>query len=180
MINFLSEKNKKEVKSEYSLRVISTFLIALSLTMVFVCVFLIPAHILSIYRKAVISDQLTMIKSSSLNQTSISLSEVKRINEIVKVLTPNITDQKPLSDYVKSVLNVKNRDITISSISVDSDVSQNPKIILKGLSKTRDGLTRFAKDIKSLNIFSSVDLPISSLVKSSDIDFVITLILIKQ
>ncbi|MFA6430465.1 MAG: hypothetical protein WC229_01045 [Candidatus Paceibacterota bacterium] len=180
MINFLPEKLKKQVKEEYTFRVVSAFLIVFSLTMVFVLVFLTPSHILSVYRKAVISDQLNMIKSSTLNQTDVSLNEVKKINEIVKVLSSSSLTQKTASGFIKSVVGVKNSSITISSISVEFDSTQNIKIGLKGFSKTRDGLTKFVKDIKDLKLFSSVDLPISSLVKSADVDFTISLVVKKE
>jgi hypothetical protein len=180
MINFLSEKNKKEVKSEYSFRVISVFSIVFSFVMVFVLVFLMPSHILSVYRKAVISDQLNMIKSSTSNQTDSSLNEVKKINEIVKVLPSSVTVHKDFSGLIKNIINIKNSSITISSISVEPDSTQGIKISLKGFSKTRDGLTKFVKDIRDLKLFSGVDLPISNLVKSADIDFMISLVVKKE
>lgn len=180
MINFLPEKNKKEVMTEYSFRVTSLFLIILSLVVLLVLIFLMPAYTLSIYRNGVISEQLAMTKNSTLNQNDDSLNEVKKINEIVKVLSPVTVAQKPVSDFIKSVLSIKGRGITISSITYDLDASQNMKLSFKGFSKTRDDLTTFVKDIKGLNLFSSVDLPISSLVKSSDIDFVISLIIKKE
>ena len=175
MINFLSEKNKNNVKKEYSFRVFTLFLIIFSLVMVFVSVFLSPAHILSIYRKSVISNQLGMVKESPVSKSSVSLEDVKKINEIVKVISSATVYQKPASDFIKRILNSKNSAITISFISSDFDTNNNMRISLRGFSKTRDGLTKFVKDIKSLNLFSGVDLPISSLVKSSDIDFSINL-----
>ncbi len=179
MINFLPEKLSKQVKAEYSTRVTSVFFIVFSLVTVFVLVFLAPAYTLAIYRKAVISNQLTMVKSSSVNQSNASLDQVKKVNEIVKVLSTG-SAQKPASDFIKSILNIKTSSITISSMSSDFDNNQNTRISLKGFSNTRDNLTKFVKDIKNLNLFSSVDIPISSLVKSSDIDFVISIIVKKE
>jgi cytoskeletal protein RodZ len=176
MINFLSEKNKNNVKKEYSFRVATLFLIVFSLVLIFISVFLSSAHILSVYREGVISNQLAMVKESSFGKSNVSLDDVKKINEIVKTISSATVYQKPASDFIKSILNSKNSAIAISSMSSDFDTNNNIRISIKGFSKTRDGLTKFVKDIKSLNLFSGVDLPISSLVKSSDIDFSINLV----
>jgi len=180
MINFLPEKIKKEIKKEYSFRVVTIFLIIFSMVMVFVSVFLAPAFILSEIRNQSISGQLDMIKKDSSDQTEETINNVKKINEIVKVLSLEVKTQAQVSDLLNTVIKLKSDNIKISSFSSEYDSTQLLKINLKGFSKTRDSVTRYVKDIKNLNLFSSVDLPVSSLIKSSDIDFVISLVFKKE
>ncbi len=176
MINFLPEKLKKQATEEYTFRVASVLFMVFSLVMIFVLVFLIPSYILSMYREVVISDQLNMIKNSTSNQTEVSLNEVKKINEIVKTLSSGTFNQRTASSFIKDILSVKSSDIKISFISVDFDPTKNMKIGLRGFSKSRDILTKFIKDVRGLNLFSSVDLPVSNLVKSTDSDFTVSLV----
>lgn len=177
MINFLPEKIKKEVKKEYFIRSLTVFLSSFFVVSIFIIVFLMPSFILAITRKESITQQLNMIKGSAISQNTETLNRVKIVNEVVKVLSLNTDSPKLVSDLIKSVIQIKNSNIKISAISTEGDSNKFTKIVLRGFSNTREGLTKYTKDLKTLDIFSEVNLPVSSLVKSSDIDFVISLTL---
>jgi len=175
MINFIPEKLKKNILLEHKFRVFSVFFVSFFIVMIFIIFLLVPAYTLSIARKVVIKNQLALVKNTTVNYTEDSLNKVKDINEIVKILSVNVEVKKPGSELLKQIISLKGNNIKISSISFDIDTSQNIKISMKGFSSTRESLTKYVKELKNTNLFSDVDLPVSNLVKSSDIDFTIGL-----
>ena len=175
MINFLTEELKGEVKKEYVFRILIVFFISLFVVMIISICLLMPASFLSKTKVEVVNQELLETKSSSLSSNSAFVSQINKTNEMVKALSLNIDDKDKISTLLEKTLAVKNSNIKISSLSSSLGHDQSESLTVYGVSNTRDGLIMFVKDIKSLGIFSSVDFPVSNLIKDSNIDFKIGL-----
>jgi hypothetical protein len=180
MINFLPEKLKKQVKTEYLLRGLTVLFGYSFFVMVIVSVFIVPSFVLSMVKKDSIIKQLDMVKKSSVNQTEDILSKTRIINEFTNVLSPKLTPNRLASDFIKSAIGGKVYGIKVSSISTQYEGLEPSKITLSGFSYTRDLLIEYVKELKDLDMFSNVDIPVSTLVKVSNIDFSIVLTLKKE
>lgn len=173
MINFLPEQYKRSVKKEYLLRVVSIFLMSIFIVFAIGSGFLFPSYIFSMYKNRVITDQLNRV-NSPLSNNNDYFSKTQEINNEVKALI-NSNTTKSISDTLKLILGLRGSNVHIFQITVAKENSSS-KISLRGLSETREGLIKYAKDLKNLNTFDSVDLPVSYLIKNSDVDFVINII----
>jgi hypothetical protein len=171
MIRFLPEKNKKEIKIEYFSRVFSVVLIFMILLGIISTFSIFPAYIISFYRDISIKSQSASVEANKID-TNEQESLVKTTNELILFLN-QFKNEKP-SVQMLGVLEKTNKNIKINQISYSKRDSLY-QFIFKGVADNREGLLSFVKDIKLDKNISAVDLPVSDFVKSSDIDFTITL-----
>lgn len=177
MLNFLTQNIKNKVVSEYLGRLGVVSLILIFIICVFLTSLFLPSFFMSMYKSFSIDVQyetsMSNIKKGSLNPIEI----VREKNNIVSILSSkNVQDiSTSTSEFIEKVISLKNKDIKITSISISNNLDVI-KIIVGGVSKTRDGLTLFNKSLKDSHYFDEVILPIVNLLKGSDIEFNITLI----
>ncbi|MFA6227503.1 MAG: hypothetical protein WC631_03460 [Candidatus Paceibacterota bacterium] len=179
MTKFLPGQLKDEVKKEYLSRLFIVFLFLLLVVMIISICFLLPSSFLSKVRGSVVDQQLSSIKTVTIKGDSSFAEDIKKINETISALSLSIDNKDQLNSLLKKMLAVKNGDIRISAISLSIDPNRMKVLSVRGISAARDSLIMFVKDIKSLGIFNSVDFPVSNLIKNSNVDFTIGLILNK-
>jgi hypothetical protein len=103
-------------------------------------------------------------------------------DEIEKVLYLNqVTAQKIISEedkviyanLVQNILQNRNKDIILYSMSLDKTTATSTVvgIDIRGKAATRESLLKFKKSLEESRMFSTVDLPLSDLAKSSNIEF---------
>jgi len=171
MIRFLPETNKKEIKIEYFSRVLVfalVFLFSLSIISIFL---VFPSYIISFYRDISIEGQSKTIQSTK-TDTSEQENIVKITNELVTLIS-QFEDKAP-SVPMSNILDKQNKDIKIVEISYSKE-NNGFRFVIKGTALTREGLLSFVKDLKSDKKLSGVNLPVSDFVKSSDINFSLTI-----
>ncbi|MCX6717151.1 MAG: hypothetical protein NTU76_00555 [Candidatus Taylorbacteria bacterium] len=176
MLNFLTQNIKNKVINEYSLRIVVVLLIMVFIVCVFLISLFLPSFFMSIYKNSAVDDQYKMMLSNTKEDSINSIEIVKENNSLISVLssgTQNISTST--SEFIEKIFLLKNQNIKISSISV-SNKTNEVKIIIGGISKTRDGLTLFNKALKNSHYFDEIILPVVNLLKSTDIEFSITLI----
>lgn len=173
MLNFLPQRNKKQVAEEYFLRDMIFFLVVVFLSLFLLVILFIPSAIYSKYKNNTIKNQLEMMENTKGSNTD-TVALVKKLNEMAGVLSKD--NSATASDLIEKILSLKKGNISISSFSINDSATDSKTIVINGISKTRDDLTAFNKALISDGTFYSVDLPISDLIKNSDEDFSITLI----
>jgi hypothetical protein len=179
MTNFLPEKLKKEVKREYLFRLLSFSSLSLLVVIMVAICFLMPSSFLSKTKINFIDKQISDENATLLKSDPSLVSETKKTNEITGVLSSGINNEDQINSILKKIINAKNDDVKISIFSFSIDPSGARKFSVQGTSNTRDSLISFTKDLKSLGIFANVDLPVSDLIKNSNVDFTIGLTLNK-
>jgi len=175
MLNFLLEKNKKKIVTEYFFRVFIYFLMFSLFVLVLLISLFLPSNFHSKYKNMNVSQQLLLIKGEVGENSEDPMGIIEEINKFSKVFTFE-EDMTSFSEIVEKIVLLKNKNIKLSEFSIVEDKEESIKIIIRGISKTRESLTSFDKELKNGGYFQSVELPVSDLIKNIDSDFTITLI----
>lgn len=99
------------------------------------------------------------------------------INKKMALLLGVSTSTNPRSipsEVFESILSLKEGNIKISSLLYDA-TPEREQVVVSGRSLDRDSLARFVESLRQKSGFTTVDLPIHSYVKSTNIDFTITM-----
>jgi len=178
MLNFLQEKNKKQIIYEYSLRLfvyLLTFIFISTLVLIS-CFF--PSFFFAKYKSGIVNKQLESVRQKSANNNDDPIAFIKNVNKLSAVLSDKNVAGTTYVDVIKKIVLLKNKDIKISSITINEEnIAGGKKILLSGTANTRDSLTLFENYLKTDGYFNSVIFPVSDFIKGSNSDFSITLIL---
>lgn len=170
MINLLPPIAKKRLKQERVLRFISLFIVVLSLAVLVLFIFSIPTWVVQKY-------QLSSAKSTGTFTADVE-AEQNRIKEegvITEQFITHIAGQKipPSRTVLMSRLDeLSGEDVELKRFSFDS----KNKVTISGVATTRPALSSFRDRLAAEKGFSSVELPLSSLVNENNPDFTITLV----
>jgi hypothetical protein len=173
MFNLLPESLKRELISEYNLRKISIGLVFIFIIQLSSIIFIFPSWIISRTREDGLALQLEKINQINLSSDANAIKErIKSINNEINLLNTALEYPK-LALIIDHVLTRKTSETRLNSFSFS--VGKNNTLVLKGTSSTRESLVAFADSLRNGGFFKSVDLPVSNLAKSRNIDFSMTL-----
>lgn len=169
MINLLPPAAKRKLASEYRFRFLSVLFVTITAACLMSIVLSIPTWIF-------LERQSDIVIGREELATEIEL-ERKQVEEDLAE-TQSLVDflAKPLStrDYSKLISDLDSLSgeaVSISQISVDA----KGKLILTGVAATRTALSEFRDRLTADERFTSVDLPLSSLVRDTETPFSITI-----
>lgn len=178
MLNFLQQKNKKQIISEYLLRVAVYFLVFILISSVVLITLFVPSFFFAKYKNDTINNQLLEIKQKNVNVGEDPVEFIKNVNRLSNALSDTATSSVKYNDIVDKITSLKNNDVKILAINITEESNTGiKKILISGTANTRDSLTLFEKDIKIDGLFKSVVFPVSNFIKSSDLEFFATLVL---
>lgn len=177
MLNILSTTEKKKVRTEYWLRLAIVAIFAIGTLAAVSLVLMAPSYLLAETKFSEAERSLSALqKKYGDNTQEKDLGvQIRDINNKILLLTNTTTGTGLLpSQTILSILAIKNSAIKLIGISYQS-TSVSDRIVLTGTAATRDTLSQFAEDLKKEPTFTNVTLPISSYVKSTNIDFSIVI-----
>lgn len=176
MLNFLPHKNKNQIIIEYVLRAVVLLLIFIFISSIFLISLFAPSFFFVNYKNNTLNNQLTATKQADVSKEADPIVFIKDLNRLATALADSNMGVN-YTDIVNKIISLKNKDIKISSISINSDPTTNSKkIMVNGVANTRDSLTSYEKELKIDGFFESVDFPVSNFIKSSNSDFSATLV----
>ena len=174
MANVQPETQKKMMRREYRVRLVTTSLIFVSVALVVAIVFLIPSLVLSQSRKNTTVQQLETFKGfAELQETNESFEELRIANEKITLLSLG-GGGVSVEDILDTIAYVKPTAISVSGISMSQRVVEDvleQSVTLSGVADTRTDLLSFVELLEKEELFSNVDLPISNLAKEREISF---------
>ncbi len=175
MMHFLLQNNKRQIASEYLLRIfIFAFIFISAASCVLIALFL-PSFFFSEYKNKNIADQAQSINFSNSSNYDSLLSQIKNINGMASALSYGTVSPTFATDIIDMIISLKNKNITIAAISISPDPNTNAEdISVSGVSATRDDLTSFDTVLKGEATFQNVVLPVSTLINNSAEPFTIT------
>ncbi len=179
MLDFLPQKNKRQVTLEYILRGLIFLLVAVFLGLFLLILLFIPSAIFSKYESKTVANQLDITESLASKSNNDVVALVKKLNSMADILerdTANISD----SGIIDKIISLKNNNISISSFSISAAAGNSQKITISGIASTRDDLTSFNKALVDDGTFTNVDLPVSYLINNTNANFSITLVYDKK
>jgi hypothetical protein len=136
-------------------------------------VLLIPSYILAMTKYNFVRDQVTKLEASQarMGQQKEVDTEIKKVNKKVALFLGDEKNPSPVpSELIFKVIGMKNPTLRLSGILYDVTALRE-RLVISGQAASRDGLAQFVETLKKDKTFTLVDLPISSYVKSTNIDF---------
>lgn len=175
MFKLLPEEQKKLVKREYYLRIITTSLFLLLLATILASAFLYPIGILSSYKVKVARETLDSGQADEILSGENSLGPVlKTAKDELDMLNQF---QPAVSWYLLlgRLINEKPKGVVINHFDLAKGKTVNELLIkFSGLSDSREALLSLVKNLERQSIFSKIILPVSDLTKNKDIVFSLT------
>lgn len=176
MLNFLPQKNRKQIILEYLHRVFSLLLQFFFVINIILITFFMPSYFYAKYKNNTINDQLLSLQDENATKGEDPVGFMKNINKLSIALSNDQNFTITYNDIVDKIISYKDKDIKIQMISISQEKNEDKKVQLSGIAKTRDSLTSFSTNMKTDGFFSSVVFPVSNFLKSSDLEFSATLI----
>lgn len=173
MLNILATEEKKKILTEYRLRlaVVSVFAVA---TLVFSSLILLStSYLLAVSKYNDAKSELGALqeKDSREGQEKDVNARILAVNKNIDLfLKPKTANTLTPSSIITKILDIKGNAIKIIGFTYDTNADQE-RIVVTGIARSRDSLAQFVETLKKDPTFTSVDVPISSYVKSANIDF---------
>lgn len=175
MFNLLPENLRERIKKEYRFRLTIVVLSFIILSQISFLVFLFPSWLISFYK-----EKDFIVKSDEISKT-ISALDVASTTSFIKVLNERLLNINDAMEYpmmmpiFDSILSVRSPSIRLSGIYYTASDSNSAVVTISGMSDKRDSLVFFTENLRKIESFSKVDLPISNLAKDKNIDFTISI-----
>lgn len=177
MINILDTTEKKKILTEYRFRLASVSIFAVAALVTVSLILLVPTYMLAVSKNNNAEKDLAVLKEkygSGGKEKDIS-TQIRDANNKISLLSNNDTNARlSPSQVVLNILKIKGSTIKIYGFTYDSVVNQE-RIVLVGRALDRDSLASFVEILKRDPTFTNITLPISSYVKSTNIDFSIVI-----
>ncbi len=181
MANLLPLSEKKKTRKEYRMRLSVVAMLLFATLFAISIVLLSPSFILSSFKYDSATKQLETEKKkiSDAVEGVDPIKVAKEVNVQLEVLGQD-GYLMPLSyDVFTIIVGHKPDSVKIKSMFYDRK-QKNGSISIGGVSKDRKTLLSFLQFLESEEIFTSVELPISSFVEGEDINFSIRITLNKE
>ncbi len=173
MINLISQEVKKEVATQYFLRLGTVSLLIIAAFLFLGFVLLIPSYFVANEREATEHIRAEDLRSTQAFQENKELgafvdSTKKQLRIVNRVPSIVISEQfvQPVLDHVYA---------DTSSVKLDhinyTDTDGVGLINIRGTADARDDLLTFIETLKQDELFSKVEVPVSSFVQNTDINF---------
>ena len=171
---FTPKSQRALLDREYRARAAATLSIALASAAIVGIVALLPAFVRSSTVERSALQTIAADKTGSSTDAEAVQAELSAAGSLVSALASGRVAPR-ISDAVRQISSVRSH-IALSSFSVDRQDASTIVAVIQGVAPTRDELLSFKSRLEGIAPGASVDLPISELAKSSDIDFSIRLV----
>lgn len=169
MINLIPPVAKKRVVREYRLRVISVWLILLSLALLISTALLSPTLMLIGSLAKAGELDLSEVKQDQSKNEEIA-DTIKSNNEIVRQFNTS-QERIRFSELIYTLDDLAGNNVKLTQFSFKETEGKIDEISLIGFADTRNSLSEFKEVLDKHEYFSNIKLPISNLAKDRDITF---------
>lgn len=175
MYTLLPEPERKALRKEYRVRLLVVTLFFLGCMGCIGVAAFFPSYIMTTSLDGTTKQEekrLAELKSQSTRE-SIEI-ELASVNQLVGIFTEGDVNM-PLTEFVDSFLEVLTPGIKLASFDVVRTGTSTANIFMSGVAGTRDALVELKRAIERERGFSKIELPVSDLAKSKDIQFSINI-----
>lgn len=173
-MNLLPITEKETLKKGLKLRLVGAALFLLSAVFFIGFVMLLPAYLLTLEYLPKDDTKNNSPERKDDNAIKEVLKLPEEINSKLKLFQSNINNISVI-DYFSKIVNFLPKNVTLNSISFSRDQNYKEKngllILVSGIAIERDSLVLFSNSLKESGLFSSVDVPVSSLTKDRNLPF---------
>ncbi len=170
-MNFLPEEDKGKIKKEYLRRlfviigIFSFFAISIGIILLLSPYLFLKDQEHNLERQLAISEE-RLLRGKIEN----TISLVEELNTKISLLDSGQKNIGEKSAVIKLILEEKTNKIKILYFYFDKE-----KVLIQGLSESRQNLLSFIDSLKKKKGFKKVESPVSNLVKERDIEFKLTI-----
>ena len=175
MINLLPKQQKKELKHEYEIRLLSVIFIMIAILGIVATALVLPSYFFSKSKETLVEKNLEtfnkenpLVKVEDLNKINTD------INSKIKVLDSKWSNDPDMDVTFKNFLSLTPEGISISQILFNENADKNKSFEIHGQASDREVLQNFKTILEKDEKFKNVDLPISNFVKKTKIDFTLS------
>lgn len=174
MPNLLPEKNKKEIRNEFILRLLVVSFVFVFFAITIFVVSLVPSYNLSIVKKTITLEQVNSLKDSAeIEEKELSADILK--NEKAKILALSLTEKNSASKIIEKILEKRPQGVKITDIFYEKNDAGGIDVVVNGNSSSRNILIGFVEKLELEEEFEKIDFPVSNLVKDESMDFSINI-----
>lgn len=173
MLNIFPTEEKKKVIAEYRLRLGIVVVFAVSALVLSSLVLLVPSYLIAVSKYNNVFGELSSLelRQDRAGQEKEVGTQIREENKKIDLFLKGDTGERPTPpQIILSIIGIKSSAIKIHGFTYDASVGQE-RLVVTGVASDRDGLAHFVESLKKDPTFTKVELPISSYVKSTDIDF---------
>lgn len=177
MINVFATKEKKKILNKYRIRLAIVSLIVADILLIANLVLFMSPYLLSVSKYNNLEKELVSLEEvygGGVKEKDVSSQVVDINNKITLLLKASAETQLSPYQVMSDILRDKSHMIKIYGFTYDSVVNQE-RVVITGEALDRDSLSSFFEELKKDTRFTNVALPISSYVKSEDIEFSVVL-----
>ena len=174
----LPPKERKWLRHEYHVRAWIVALFAFSVAGTIGVASLFPAFMRGTLEERF---QLQAVARLEQNKNASGAAEVEKQLASDRALLVNLstyTDRKFLSAEIEHIASLKGNNL-LSSLSIESNEEGASRLVVQGLSPTRESLLSFKTRIENQKPGTTVSLPISQLARSANIQFSLEILIPK-
>ena len=176
MLHLLTEEHRTKVAGEYKKRVTIIFLLGIFVIVLIVSAFLLPIYITSYGRYSEVLMQQDALNSQTTKADDSSSQSVKDMIGSLQAL--HIFDsQKSVSGIIEHVVNARPTGVQIKGMVFSPSSDSSVTVDIAGRASARNSLVSFNENLKQDQVFSQVQIPLSSFAKEKDIDFSVKLLI---
>lgn len=174
MINLLPNAEKKALRNEYRLRVAATALtFALAAELIAAVMFLPSLYNLIVNTRA-LEHELAVKKGSLPSDINVIETQVKALKADIELLRGD-HDVLP-TRLIDAVAGARTDGVTVWSFTYEKLIAPNA-LQIRGYARTHEDLLAFRGKLREHPLIASAEVPASLLLKDSDIDFTIKIVL---
>jgi Tfp pilus assembly protein PilN len=177
MINLIPKEEKKKMLADFYRRFVVLLLLMASFSVFIASSAILPAYFFSFIKNSTASIKLNVQKGEQLpTPKEQSLALARDINTKLD-LVENAEKNKFLvsEKVINAILSKKTPNIKINQITYTNDTGKGKNVSITGIASSRETLLLFQQSLEDSSAFKDVNLPISSFVKGSNIQFGLSL-----
>jgi|AntRauTorcE11897_2_1112592.scaffolds.fasta_scaffold10942_3 hypothetical protein len=172
MINLIPRSAKKNIVTEYWVRVSSTWLLLWAFALVCGTAILFPAYIFVSSQVSVYEETAALASQKVADYESASVALVQASQQAREILQQS--EIPSMSSYIDLFTSIQGSDITITRLSLIREESGLSPVSIIGSASDRQSLASFRDRMLAHPLITEVDLPISNLATDRNIQFSIT------
>jgi len=174
MSNLILEKDKKKIRSEYLGRLLIVILSATLLLFVLSILLILPSFVISRDKTETVEERLSFLRDYTERQKDKELPLIiQETKEKIDLLSQK--ESEKVFDIIKIITENEGNGILLESFSFRALPDGEYQSSISGISQNRDTLIAFRRRLESQKKFAEVNLPISNLAESIDLEFSMTL-----
>jgi len=168
MTTILPEKNKAEIKKTYLFGFVSKSIFALFIVTLILLVFKVAIFYTIDIEEGGLRLQFKETEESE--KLKLMEDQKEKIKETEKIVELFSFDTKKKTEVLNFVFKIKPNSLIFNSVSIQED-GEKIKVVISGVSDSRDSLLSFYSFLESSVFVEEIDLPASSFAKNFEIPF---------